>query len=115
MFRAVLVLRFVISKSPSATHAKYILVRLARLIGGLRGLDLELNPGAPSLITEKHFGDSGLQEVQLDTLLHPLVERASVEAHVKGLHSGWSAELDKAERVYRRTASDVSDRALQCS
>lgn len=63
------------------------------------------------MISDKHFGASGLQEVQLDTLLHPLVERASVEAYAKGLFPGWSAELDKAEKVYHRTASDVSSRS----
>ena len=60
------------------------------------------------MISDTIFGSGGYAEVQLDTLLHPLVERGSGEAHIKALPAEWDGQLAKAQQMYRRTASDVT-------
>lgn len=63
--------------------------------------------GSASTLTDEKLYLSP-SEIQLDTLLHLSVERGAGEAYAKTLRPDWQAEVQKAARMYKRTASDVS-------
>ena len=97
--RAILCLEYILSKSPSCAHAKFLLIRLYRLTGALSSVKSILEDLKPS-------------EVQLDTLLHIWIEGGATDAFLapppKGTEtSAWDKWTAMMDRMYNRSATDV--------
>jgi hypothetical protein len=65
-------------------------------------------PGTASFVLPSSTSDLGLTEIQLDTLLHPIVDRGGVESLVAGTVDSFREYTRKATAMYKRAATDVS-------
>lgn len=97
--RASLALEYMLSKSPSCAYAKFLLIRLYRLIGALPLVKPILEQLKPS-------------EVQLDTLLHIWIEGGATDAILAPTPLGqdisaWERWTGSMEKMYNRSATDV--------
>ncbi|WVF71131.1 hypothetical protein IAT40_005928 [Kwoniella sp. CBS 6097] len=101
LYKAVACLETIARNSPACVHARYLLIRLYRLIG------------APSLISP-HLKALNLSEIQLDNLLHVLTERGASEVLLAGEQALWSDQTDKAVGMYKRTATDFPEYVKEC-
>nr|ODN99855.1 hypothetical protein L204_02295 [Cryptococcus depauperatus CBS 7855] len=101
LYKAILALEKICTQSPVCMHAHYLLIRLYRLIG------------APSLIPV-HLEKLGLTEIQLDNLLHVILERGGGEAVIARNIDTWSSHVDQAIAMYQRVASDFPEYVKEC-
>jgi N-terminal acetyltransferase B complex non-catalytic subunit len=97
--RAILALEYILSKSPSCAHAKFLLIRLYRSIGAIS-------------LVKPVLEDLKLSEVQLDTLLHIWIEGAATDAILAPIPRGqelsaWENCTAAMEKMYNRSATDV--------
>ncbi|WVQ99727.1 hypothetical protein IAU59_006869 [Kwoniella sp. CBS 9459] len=101
LYRAIVCLETISRNSPTCVHARYLLLRLYRLIG------------APSLIPP-HLKTLNISEIQLDNVLHVYTERGASEVLLAGEQGFWSEQTDKAIGMYKRTSVDFPEYVKEC-
>ncbi|WVR06742.1 hypothetical protein IAU60_003777 [Kwoniella sp. DSM 27419] len=101
LLRAILCLERIVEESPACAHARYLLIRLYRLIG------------APRLISS-HLEALKLSEIKLDNLLHVYTERGGAESVMGKTQAVWADHADKAKQMYKRTSTDFPEYVKEC-
>ncbi|WVQ83099.1 hypothetical protein IAT38_005237 [Cryptococcus sp. DSM 104549] len=101
LHRAIVSLERICSSSVYCMHAHFLLIRLYRLIG------------APSLIVP-HLTRLDVSEIQLDNILHVVLERGGGEAAVGKLSEVWAKHVKKATDMYARSATDLPEYVKEC-
>ncbi|WVQ72776.1 hypothetical protein IAR50_002336 [Cryptococcus sp. DSM 104548] len=99
LWKAISRLEEIVKKSPVCMYARYLLVRLYRLVG------------APQK-SFPHMTKLSLSEIQLENLLHVFVERGGAgEAVLSNTEKEWKEGglVEKATAMYKRTAIEFPD------
>ncbi|WVW84264.1 hypothetical protein I302_106294 [Kwoniella bestiolae CBS 10118] len=101
LYKAVLCLEKIVKDSPACSHARYLLIRLYRLIG------------VPSLVSP-HLTQLKLSEIQLDNLLHVFTERGACESILGGNQDLWTDHMKRSGDMYQRTSVDFPEYIKEC-
>ncbi|WWC69868.1 uncharacterized protein I206_103811 [Kwoniella pini CBS 10737] len=94
--KSIMYLEYIVKNSPACAHARYLLIRLYRLIG------------ASSLIAP-HLTSLKISEIQLDNLLHVFTERGAAESIYSNNQEIWTDHMKKSGEMYQRTSIDFPE------
>lgn len=98
--RAIICLEYILNKSPACAQARYLLIRLYRLIG------------APRLAMER-LDKLGFSEIQLDTLMHTFLEGGATDAILSGDKDVLDRHATSMYRMYNSSAVHLPENMKQ--